>query len=124
MTELHAQLAAPAKMVAEQLVPPENGEAKRHKKVDHSQPSEENIEEAQAEIQDRPYPQIVIPMSLHWASRLCLSTSSMQFAGHDAAHLPQPTHASALISAQQPCMTVAAWRGQTLSQVPQATQFF
>lgn len=48
----------------------------------------------------------------------------MLFAGQDAAHLPQPTHMPALISAQQPCMITAAWRGQTVSQVPQATHVF
>ena len=47
----------------------------------------------------------------------------MQLAGHDAAHLPQPIHSSMSISARQPWTTRAAWRGQTFSQVPQATQF-
>lgn len=48
----------------------------------------------------------------------------MEFAGQDLAHLPQPMHTATLISAQHPCTTLAAWRGQTFSHVPQATHFF
>ncbi|WP_308620649.1 hypothetical protein [uncultured Desulfovibrio sp.] len=54
MPDFHAQLAAPAKMVAKQLVSSKNSKEKRHEEIDHSQPGEKDIEKPQAEIQKRP----------------------------------------------------------------------
>ncbi len=46
----------------------------------------------------------------------------MTDAGHSLAHLPQPTHLSALTTALTPRQTWIADSGHTFAQQPQATQ--
>ena len=48
-------------MIAEELIPPENGNGQRQEKVDHAQPRKEDIEKTEGEVKNRPNPQVVVP---------------------------------------------------------------
>ena len=85
------QLPSAAVAIAKSFVTAYDGNNQRHEEIDHAQPSKENIEKSQREVNDRPDPQVIIPMLfLHFSSPL--SFVSMQPAGQALAHRPQPTH--------------------------------
>lgn len=84
----------------------------------HSQSGKQDVKKAQKQIQQRSYPQVVIPTFPH----LPASSNRITLAGHSLAHLPQPTHLSLSICAATPRTISMAPSGQTLTQQPQATQ--
>lgn len=120
--QLHAQLAAPAQVVAEPFVAAENCQSQRQKKINHPQPREQDVEEAQNKIEHGPEPEIVIPMLLPLHRPSVLSSSVIQPAGQAFAHKPHPTQTAGLMSAQHPSGIPAASLGHTTAHVPQATQ--
>ena len=76
---------------AEGFVSTDDGDKHGHKKIDHPQPGKQNIEEPEREVNDCPDPEKVIPVLLFHCT-LLLSFVSMQPAGQDLAHKPQPMH--------------------------------
>ena len=115
------QLTASAHVVAEPLVPEEYRKDQRQQEVDHSQPGKKDVEESQHKIDNRPNPEIIIPMLLfHDSPSRALTVAAPD--GHALAHSPHPTHFSASTSARHPRTTFIASLGQTFSHAPQATQ--
>lgn len=121
-TQLHAQLSASAQVVAEPFVATEYRKSQGQQKIDHPQPGKQDIEEAKGKIENRPNPEIVVPLLFHLHPATALSANAMQSAGQAFAHRPQPTQMAVSISAQHPFLMEAACFGHTDAQVPQATQ--
>lgn len=115
------QLAASAHVNAEPLVSEEYCKNQREKEVEHSQPRKKDVEESQRKIDNRPNPEIIIPMLLFHDSPSSAFTVAAPD-GHALAHSPHPTHFSASTSAWHPRTTLIASLGQTFSHAPQATQ--
>ena len=65
--KLVEKLTSAAVAVAESLAATDNGDEQRHKKIDHTQPSEKYVEKSKDKINNGPNPQEVIPMFFHYA---------------------------------------------------------
>ena len=93
------ELASAAQVVAVPFVPAKDSDGQRKQKVDHPQPREQDIEKSQGKIENRPDPEIVIPVFLRSHALTSRAVSVIAFAGHTFPHRPQPTQASGTLSA-------------------------
>ena len=119
--EEREELAPAAVPVAKSLLAPENREHERNEEVNHPEPGEKNVEEAEREIDYRPHPQKIVPVPL-FHSETSFATTAPD--GQAAAHKPQPTHNEKSTDAKHPRDTEIAFLGQAAAQAPQATQSF
>lgn len=55
-TQLGKELTSAAEAVTESLIAANHSDEQRHQKIDHTQPSKQNVKESQREIEDRPDP--------------------------------------------------------------------
>ena len=95
------QLTASTHVVTEPLVPEEYREDQRQQEVEHAQPGKKDVEESQRKIDNRPNPEIIIPMFLfHDSPSSALTVAAPD--GHALAHSPHPMHFSASTWAWQP----------------------
>jgi len=119
--EEREELAPAAVPGAESLLALEEREEKRNEEVNHPEPGENDVEEAEREIDYRPHPQKIVPVPL-FHSETSLATTAPD--GQAAAHKPQPTHNETSTDAKHPRDTEIAFLGQAAAQAPQATQSF
>ena len=85
------QLTASAHVNAEPLAPEEDCKNQREQEVEHAQPRKKDVEESQRKVDNRPNPEIIIPMFLfHDSPSRAFTVAAPD--GHALAHSPHPTH--------------------------------